>query len=544
MADSSGTGTATSSLREHLDMVRRRKWIILQALLIVPAAAVALSLRQGELYEASSDVLLSTHSVVSSVTGMPDPSSAQPDRVANTQADLARVPALAARVLRAAGLEHRSVGSFLANSSVALKPNTDLLVFRVRDPDPQIAKRLSSEYGRQFTLFKHNLDTSSVKRARGEVEASLAELEAADKEGTPLYESLLEKDQQLRTYEALQTPNVLVRPATGAVRVQPRPVRAGLIGLAVALVLGLGLALLREALDTRIRTAEEVGERLRLPLLARLPAPSRGLRRRNHLVMLAQPTSPGAEAFRVLRANIEFARLERNVRTVMVTSSLEGEGKTTTVANLAVALARAGRRVLLVDLDLRRPSVDKYFGLHGWPGISDVALGQTTLDEAIVPIPIGDAEPVLLNRNGNGGAPRHRAGNGNGSANGGAAPQNVLEVLASGPIPANAGEFVGMPTISKILGALHDRADIVLVDAPPLLQVGDAMALTAEVDGLVVVTSLSVLRRPTIKELHRVLGACPTAKLGFVLTGADLEEGDGYDGRFHAHPRFEVPAIR
>ena len=121
-------------------------------------------------------------------------------------------------------------------------------------------------------------------------------------------------------------------------------------------MLGVGLAFGIDALDTRVRSATEIGERLGLPLLARVPPPPKGFAKENRLVMLAQPTGTSAEAFRMLRTNLDFATLEDvDVRTILVTSAVEQEGKSTTAANLALAEARAGRRVALVDLDLRRP---------------------------------------------------------------------------------------------------------------------------------------------------------------------------------------------
>ena len=166
----------------------------------------------------------------------------------------------------------------------------------------------------------------------------------------------MDKEQRLRTIQALQASNsFVVQPARGASQVQPRPFRAGLLGLLVGLVLGLGLAFLREALDTRVRTAEEVSEALDMTLLARLPTPPKRLTSKDSLVMLEAPRSKESEAFRMLRTNLEFTNLEHGARVIMVTSALESEGKSTTASNLALALARSGRHVALADLDLRRP---------------------------------------------------------------------------------------------------------------------------------------------------------------------------------------------
>jgi capsular exopolysaccharide synthesis family protein len=206
----------------------------------------------------------------------------------------------------------------------------------------------------------------------------------------------------------------------------------------------------------------------------------------------------------MLRTNLEFVNLERDARSIMVTSAVQAEGKSTTVANLAVAYARAGRRVVLVDLDLRRPFVEKFFGLEGRPGVTDVALGRLDLDHALIPVEI--SRPGLTESR---------------------TVSGELEVLPTGALPPDAGEFVGTRALGAILRNLRDRFDIVLVDAPPLLKVGDALALSARVDALIVVSRLRVVRRGMLAELQRILSAAPADRLGFAVTDAGSEDGYG-----------------
>ncbi len=518
----------SSSLRDYLRVLRRRKWLVIQAAVLVPAAAVALSLHQQTLYEASSEVLLSRQNLAATLTNTPDATLSQDaDRLVETQANLARVPAVAARVLKAARVTDRTAEDFLDSSSVKAKTNADLLEFTVTDPNPALAARLASEYAKQFTIYKRKLDTVALQRAQVELASRLKALEEAGDRRSPLYASLVDKEQQLRTLEALQTANAfVVRSAGKAPQVQPRPLRNGILGVALGLILGVGLAFLWETLDTRVRSADEIAERLGLPLLARIPEPPRRLRNENKLVMLAEPAGIHAEAFRMLRTNLEFANLERGARTIMVTSAVETEGKSTTVANLAVALARAGKRVALVDLDLRRPFLARLFGLDAnRPGLTDVALGHAELSDAIAPVAISN-------------------GRASGATNGQPRVEGVLEVVPAGPVPPDAGEFVGTKALADILEQLAERAEIILIDAPPLLHVGDAMTLSSRIDALIVVTRLNVVRRPMLAEMRRVLHACPAAKLGFVLTDAHLEEAYGYTGyagyyRHHAYAEVE-----
>ena len=223
----------------------------------------------------------------------------------------------------------------------------------------------------------------------------------------------------------------------------------------------------------------------------------------------------------MLRANLEFVNLDRGARSILVTSALEQEGKSTTVANLAVALARAGQKVALVDLDLRRPALARFFGIPvTHPGVTDIVAGSSTLDQALMEVsrdPRGRAEPS-------------HAGNGAGGAETG----GVLEVLTSGPIPRDPGEVVKDQRLTAALHQLERSFDFVLVDSPPLLSVGDAMTLSAQVDAMITVARLRMLRRGVLDELARSLETCPTIKLGVVVTEAEAEPGYGYGYAYHS----------
>lgn len=515
-------------LRDHIRVLAHRKWLLLVCVVLVPAAAVGFSLRQTPLYEASADVLLSNQNLGAALIGIQNPTpDYQPERTAQTQVDLARTPAVAALALEAAGQLGNSSETFLDMSSVVASGNSDILEFSVTDESPERAQELATAYATAYTRYRQDLDTAALVQAREEAEAQIAQLERQGDTGSALYAALVEKDQQLRTLEALQTSNAsVVRTPTGTATVQPKTVRNGLLGLALGMVLGLTLVFLREALDTRIRSADDIAEPLGLPLLARLPRPPRKLRRSGQLVMVSDPAGTQAEAFRMLRQNLEFASLEHDVRTVMVTSALPEEGKSTTAANLAVALARAGEKVVLVDLDLRDRSIDLFFGLQARAGLTDVALGRIELDAAIASIGLTAAPGTSSRLTRNGRPPEE----------GERRLQGVLDVLTSGPLPPDAGEFVASAAVKQILDALRARADHVIVDAPPLLGLGDALTLSSRVDGLIVVARLKALRRGTLRELARVLAQVPTRSLGFVVTDSGTEAPyDGY-GYARAYP--------
>jgi polysaccharide biosynthesis transport protein len=501
-----------SGLSHYLRVLRRGLWIVLLTAGITTAAAVFLSSRQPKLYQASADVFLNTQNLAASLSDI-QPPYVDPVRAAETQARLARGPSVAERAIREGRISGRSADALLGESSVATTPNADLLTFSVTDGNPQLATQLATAYAKAYTDYRHELDTKSLVQAREEIERRMTELRVSGDQRSELYASLADKDQRLRTTELLQNSNAsVVRSASDAAQIQPRPRRNGILAAILGLMLGVALAFLRDALNTRVRTASEIQERLDLPLLGRVPAPPKKLRGKNRLTMLASPNAPEAEAFRILATNLEFMNIDRGASSVLITSASRGEGKSTTISNLAVAFARAGRRVVLVDLDLRRPSIQRYFNIDSDLGITNVALGRATIDQALIRIPVlGDGREA-----------RHA------SSNGGTSSAGSLDVLPAGSLPPNAGEFAGSRALSDVLRQLDERADLILVDAPPILQVSDAMMLSAKLDGMLVVTRLPEIRRPVLEELHRVLETAPIVKLGFVVTGTSAEEGYGY----------------
>jgi polysaccharide biosynthesis transport protein len=524
MGGATAHASHAATLRDYLQVVRRRKWIILSTTVLVPLAAVAFSLGQQRLYEAKSQVLLSRQNLANTLTGAQDPTlSEQQVEVTQTQADVARVPIIASRVLKQVRSTKLTTQQLLDDSSVSSPANADLLTFSVTNHDPLTAQRLANAYATQYTVYRRELDTAAIQKALTSVGNSIKQLAKAGGGHSALYNQLVEHQQTLATMEALQTSNAsVVQQASSATRVQPKPTRNAVLGFFLGLVLGIGLAFLWEALDTRVRSAHEIGERLGgLPLLARIPEPSKKLRTHDDLAMIEDPAGVQAETFRMLRTNLAFVTLDRDARTLMITSAVEQEGKSTTIANLAVALARAGHRVALVDLDLRRPYVHKFFNVRG-PGLTEVVLGHASLNEALSPIAIVDPGEQRQSSNGNGNG--HANGNGNGHAKW---SKGMLEVLPAGPIPPDPGDFIGKHALSELLAQLRKRCDFVLIDAPPVLHVGDAIALSTKVDGIIVVTRMKLVRKQMLSELGRQLATVPTPILGFVLTGAGEEEGYG-----------------
>lgn len=502
------------TLADYLAILRRRKWVIIVALVLVPATAFVMAIRQPAVYRASADVLLSRQNLGAQVSGIQDPTVYQdPARWAQTQADIARAPEVADRAADELGSD-----TPLGRYTVSPKANADLLVFTVSAGDRDNAARLANAYAEAFTEYRSELDTRALVLAQAQLGERLSDLRAEGQQDSALYASLVENEQQLKTLALLTAPNTVVRPATTAEQTEPRPKRVALLGAVLGLVLGLGIALLWETLDKRVRSEEEIEEMIGVPVLARLAEPYGRLRRNRRLAAVHEPHSPQAEAFRMLRTTVEFANLDLGARSILVTSAVQREGKSTTIANLAAAFAQSGRRVVLVDLDLRQPSLASFFRRVGQPGVAEVVRGEATLEDALLSVTMPEAELAQLP---NGQEP--------GSTNGHALRAPTLEVLTAGiRLPGDPSQFVTSRAVADLLEQLRERADLVLIDAPPVLAVGDAMMLSRQIDALLVVARVAAVPRPALQQLRRVLSTTSAPTLGLILTGSALAASYGY----------------
>jgi capsular exopolysaccharide synthesis family protein len=269
----------------------------------------------------------------------------------------------------------------------------------------------------------------------------------------------------------------------------PRPKVNLALGLLIGVALGVGAAVLRETLDTTIKGKDDL-QRLTgatpLGVIAHDPDVTK-----RPLVVQIEAQSPRAETFRQLRTNLQFVDVDRPLKTVVLTSASAEEGKSTTACNLAITLAQAGVRTILVEADLRRPRVADYMGLEGAVGLTSVLTGLATLDEALQPW-----------------------------------GRNAMWVLASGPLPPNPSEILGSHQMSELLKTLEDRADVIVFDSPPLLPVTDAAVLARQADGAVLVVRHGKTRREQVTRALEALQGVDARLLGTVLNWAPVKGPD------------------
>jgi len=423
----------------------------------------------------------------------------------------------------------------LANSTVTADSSTSLIQFAVTAPTRTLAQWLTNGYAEAFAETSMNQGIGALRAQQAPLRADQAlvlnkikalnatagagtqtQLQAASKELSDITTQLRELK---NAEDAPGGSSSMATAATSAAQTAPMTKRNMLGGAVIGFVIGIGLIFLLEALDRKVRTSEEVSELLGMSLLARIPAPSRKLRRNDELALMADNGSAAAEAYRKLRVALDFANLQVKARVIVVTSAVEQEGKSTTAANLAVALAQVGRSVVIVDLDFRRPYLHNYFKVGMVPGVTDVALGHISLDDAIHRIALGAGTPSS-----NGASPAN--------TNGGGSFGGFLNVLTAGTQPMDPVAFLESEAIGDVLAAIRERTDIVLIDAPPVLPVSDAMAISARADGMIVVARLDVVQKPVLRELRRELDGAHVHRLGLVLTGAESEASYGYGGGY------------
>jgi non-specific protein-tyrosine kinase len=285
--------------------------------------------------------------------------------------------------------------------------------------------------------------------------------------------------------------------------VSPRKHLDVALGILTGLALGVALAVLRELSDTSVKRVEDTVRVCGVPNLAVVPYDSAAAK--SPLVTQARNQTARAEAFRTLRTNLQFVDLDQPPRSVVVTSAVAGEGKSTSACNLAITLAQAGIRVALVEGDLRRPRVADYMGVEPSVGLTSVLIGRATLAQALQPW----ADPRLA-------------------------------VLASGPIPPNPAELLGSGHMIALLRELQSQADVVVVDAPPLLPVTDAAVLSRVTDGAVLVVRAGRTKRDQLASAVSALRTVDARLLGTVLNmvpakgpdGMGYGYGYGYDTRW------------
>lgn len=538
MPTGSSEGVAVLS---YLAVMLRWKWLIIGITLVCLAAGMGYLVTQTPMYSATAKLLYVQPVTISNPLVQGSSQTAQ-------QPDLATVSAIvtSGEVTRGAFdlLEGKdtSAGYWVkvtqpVDGSGNLSQN--VVGIEAASASPQTAADAANAVAESFVEWRRESRGTQVEEALAAVRAALETYTTPSERKTFEYLQLRQSQQALELQlESLASDFTVTSPATvPAEPFSPRKRHTLALAGSLGLILGLVLAFLLEQFDTKVRDERQLTEALGMSALGHLPPLARGAPNGGGVQMLSDPSGPMAEAIRVLRGNLSFTGVDGDVRSIIVTSSIRTEGKSVTSSNMAVALALAGQRVVLVDADFRRPRIHSYMHVSNRTGLSSVLARRVDLADALIPVPLyahsGDGEahlraaaeesvPVRVASEGSDrvveSALQHRPGE-----KAGAFPSEssaLLRVLPSGPLPPNPGEMAASQRLGGIIDALVGAADFVIVDTPPLLEVGDAAAMAAKVDGLVFVANMDKVRWPMLERSRAQLERIPCRKLGMVIVAA------------------------
>lgn len=486
--------------RLALGTLSERRRLIFATVLVVTLAVLLYSLSREDRYAATAKLLISQPQ---SILGGPAP--VDPDRLARTNLELIELESVAERVRGTLTIRNRTftTDQLLDKLEAEVENDSDVIALEVRDRDPQVAASIANAFATEYVAFRRSTSRQVTEEAIALAQRQLAELSPGQQRGRR-GQTIERRLRDLQLSAAQQSGNVDVVKRAGVPDdpVSPRPVLATLLALPAGLLLGLLLAGLVSLLDRRLKREEQVEAVTGLPIVAAIPRRAARLVPRKGSGVWADPLE--AEAYGRLATNLRFFNFDRSVRTVLVTSAIPEEGKTTVTLRLAAALAGAGQGVLALEGDLRRPTFAEHFTLQFPHGLSGVLIGSTPFEDVVTRVHTSYALA----------APAEE-----GDDAWTAAP--YIEVLPAGVVPPNPGELLASNALQGVLRASRERADVVLIDSAPLVPVGDAVSLANAVDGVLLVVQLGRSRRDEVRRALKLLGTLRSKVIGIVVTNAE-----------------------
>ncbi len=519
------------SLRDALRVVARWKWLIIGLTLGLAAVAFGYSYAQPKQYTSFTDLKYEQQVNISNPLGPSYVSPLTIEQELQGVGSALAAPAIKEQVAQAVGLP---ASDPQISASAALITNTSVVRISTKAKTASRAAAIATAFADAFIASSKADVQRQLLQAEQVVQTELNSMKKTPaSQQTTDYILLAQRLQDLKIAEQTATGNYrVIAPAVAPTGPSsPRPKRDAALGLAAGLLIGIALAFLLEQLDTRVRTRREVADALGLPVVGRVARVDRSSLEAAPLAVLAEPDGLAAESLRKLRNNLDYLNVDGSLSTVLFTSCVRGEGKSITVANLAITLAMGGKRVVVVDGDLRRPRMHRYFDLPNETGLSDVIAGKVDVTDALQRFAL-PGQAWSSTNGGNGSKPAE-------SASDPQAPR--LGVLTSGPLPPNPAELIGSARFGEVLDKLQTAADIVLIDAPAFMPVSDAAAMAPKVDGAFILVSMEDVTRPMLTEAREYLDQLPCRKLGLIITREHIGKADHY--RYHYYDRDELAKV-
>jgi len=522
-------------LRQYWELLRKWLWLILLTTIVAAVAAFFFSSRQTPIYRASTRLMISPSVSKNSSVQYSDILTAQ--KLSSTYAQLLTTYPLIEAAIAKAGLEGVVDPENLADA-ISVQPvrDTQLIDLHVEYWDPVIAAELANALPKVFVEFNTRRQTARYEELKASLQEQLQQLDqqiqaidaklqqlddAQDLEAKAqkailedqlaqyrsTYGNVLAQLEEIRLAEANALDVItVVEPAKTPKRpVRPKVLMNTLLAAIVGGMIGLGAAFLIEYLDDTIKTPDDIARLTTLSTLGIIAKRKNG--ENGGFVTIEDPRSPVAEAYRAIRTGIQFAGVDEPMRTLVVTSPGPGEGKSTTAANLAVVMAQMGKKVALIDADLRKPTQHKRWGVPNTVGLTGALLMDDVLD---------DLENLLT-------------------------PTAVdnLWLLTSGQLPHNPSELLGSHKLKQLTEQLLRNLDILIFDSPPTLAVTDPVILGQTMDGVIIVVDAGITREPALIHVLTEMEKVNAHVLGIVLNRFNSKSSSGYyyyyDSRYYHH---------
>jgi capsular exopolysaccharide synthesis family protein len=424
-----------------------------------------------------------------------------PDRDAATNADLVSLPAIAEKAAASlgGGLTGRMVESHV---SVEPRGGSNLVTIAAVASDPQMSAQIANAVGKEYISFRRAADRAKVAQAEELVQQQITQSEGDDTAGSSQVKTLRQRLEQLRVLEALQTGNAeLVQPAVvPEAPSSPRPGRDALIGAFLGLIVGCLGALFAATRDRRLRSVEELESIWRVPLLAAIPT-SKEL----ESLSRARTFGPYADSFAMVRTRLRYFNLSQDASLILITSALPGEGKSMISWNLGLAAALSGTPTLLIEADLRRPTVASRTNHPGGLGLSDVLAGLAEVDAVTWNATADSSRDSQLNA-------------------------IQFDVLSAGTPPPNPAQLLETERMTDVLRWARNQYGFIVVDTPPSLGVPDALPLMSSVDGVIVVGRLGHTTRDASTRLEQQFANTGAPVIGIIANGVPDQVAGGYYG--------------
>jgi capsular exopolysaccharide synthesis family protein len=476
----------SNSISTAMEVLRRRWPVALGIVLVCTVVSAIQQKRATPTYKATASVALQHSTILEKVVGQINSGSGEPQRDIDTEVTIAHSPEVAQGVRTQLG-NALSVSELLGMVTVEAAPNADILNITASTGDPRSAARIANAFANQYITFRANQQLTSIDAVKTQLQQQLNAAPSGSAEAASLQQQI----QQLAQARAVvgAGANIIGRAAPPGSPSGTRFSTAVILGLVIGIALAFTLLFLLESLDRRIKTVEDFEREYRLSALTVVPQSSMGPVRADERGELLEP-------YRILRSALEFAAVTRAMDTLLITSAVPGEGKTTVSVDLAQAIALTKRRVVLLELDLRMPTFARHFGLDPRRGLTTALLrGEAPGDLLIEPL------PEVPN----------------------------LSVLPSGPLPHNPSELLASPVIGEIISELGNNGEtMVIIDAPPLNPVADAQILlnSPAVQATLVVARLNKTTRDEVRRARAILDRHMVEPIGLVITG--MRDGGRY----------------